>query len=108
MRSAIAPCGEDEGSNPSGSTLLPPHGQGKRAARYGRVRKEVVRCSPVNTQIQFLGSQDVLRLVESICRAKRMSRQEPIVGARYLIPLLAFVDGVEWAVVFLRVTGHLR
>ena len=75
---------------------------------YGRVRKEVVRCSPVNTNIQSLASQDVLRLVESICRATRMSREEPIIGGRYLIPLLAFVDGVEWTVVFLRFTGHLR
>jgi len=58
--------------------------------------------------LQFLVPESVLRLVESICRGARTSPERAIVGARYLVPLLAFVNGVEWTFVFLRFTGHLR
>ena len=37
-----------------------------------------------------------------------MSPEQANIGARYLVPLLAFVNGVEWTFVFLRFTGHLR
>jgi hypothetical protein len=37
-----------------------------------------------------------------------MGVEQAIVGVRYLIPLLSFVNGVEWTFVFLRFTGHLR
>ena len=57
---------------------------------------------------QFLGPEKILRLVEYICRGKPMSAEQAIVGVRYLIPLLSFVNGVEWTFVFLRFTGHLR
>jgi hypothetical protein len=61
-------------------------------------------CNPA----QFLGPETILRLVEYMCRGKPMSAEQAIIGSRYLIPLLAFVNGVEWTFVFLRFTGHLR
>jgi len=58
--------------------------------------------------LQFLVPASVLQLVESICRGARKSPERALLGVRYLVPLLAFVNGVEWTFVFLRFTGHLR
>jgi hypothetical protein len=60
------------------------------------------------TQLQLLGPESVLRLVEYICRRKPMSLDEGIVGTQYLVPLLSFVNGVEWTFVFLYFTHHVR
>ena len=58
--------------------------------------------------LPFLGPESVLRLVEYMCPGKPMSPEQANIGARYLVPLIAFVNGVEWTFVFLRFTGHLR
>jgi hypothetical protein len=43
-----------------------------------------------------------------MCCRKPMSEDDAIICTRYLVPLLSFVNGVEWTFVVLFFTGHLR
>jgi hypothetical protein len=58
--------------------------------------------------LQFLGPESILRLVEYVCSGKPVSRVGAIIGVRYLVPLLWFVNGVEWSLIVLHFSGHLR